>query len=916
MSRLWTTIFIFAVASLYFDTAFAAFPSASRAKWIWSRENPMDNHLKLQTRFFIKEFDLEETPVRADLTVAADDDFEIFINGKCANLPQLHNTGKYRSTPVDFDLTELLKPGKNKIVFKVVNKTLLAGLIFRGSITGASGKTVLIYSDSGTMVSDSVPGEDDKTIPSREVGDATRLPWSTRTKTYRKLMYSDEIQKADQRHAQQLVRGEILDKQLLSEPLPQVKIVYRNGMPFFNINGSLEPVLVYSGWHNNPDDLARGAKLQKLRKCGIKIISQNVFPALCKNGEKFDFSSIKQVLLETLLEIPDAYLLIGINLEPDNEWIKKHPETWVHYADTEPVTGEHPLKNPARPSPVSPLYREYMSKVLQEFFAWFKKQGVSRRIIGIRLDYGIYGEWHWYGMVQNMPDTGKDMENYFRKYLAGKYSNDAELQKAWQDKNVTLASAAVPDKNERSKRSRFSLRDPEKERKVIDYLYCMHQAMTETQIFFNSMVKNAFDNRVLTGNYSGYFFGMTFAAEGWQGNTAQILDSPAVDFHAGPYCYDPFRAMGEAGISRNVTGSYPLRNKLYILEADTRTHLTTETNRNYSANAEESSGQLMRDFCNALFHGSGIWFFDFGYSNWYDDPQIYRAFRMMYQIYAAGKNCSPVSETAVVCDFESTIYHTYSGKRSQMLYALLSGSVSELTHSGVPFDMVSFADLDHKNVKNYKAYIFLNAIYLTPQKLQIIDRLKKQNKALAFVYAPGALTGTGMNIASVSAVCGMNMRYLHTKADLRMKKNIRGRFLPDRTDFRVVDGPLFYIHDPDAEIIGYCDVRGRLLASAGFKKDGNSWILFSAGPLHEQMLREFFRRSAVHIYNSGKDVTFVNSRFAAIHTKTGGRKSLVFPHLLKEVKMLYPEQRILNTNGNRVDFQLPAKRTAILEITK
>ena len=117
MNRFFISMII-AVSALYTDSL-QALPAASRAKWIWSQENPMDNHRKLQVRYFIKEFILDEVPVNAVFTVAADDDFEIYVNGKCANIPNLHNSGAYRNAPVELDLKSFLQPGKNRIVFKV-----------------------------------------------------------------------------------------------------------------------------------------------------------------------------------------------------------------------------------------------------------------------------------------------------------------------------------------------------------------------------------------------------------------------------------------------------------------------------------------------------------------------------------------------------------------------------------------------------------------------------------------------------------------------------------------------------------------------------------------------------------------------------------------------------------------------------
>ena len=62
----------------------------------------------------------------------------------------------------------------------------------------------------------------------------------------------------------------------------------------------------------------------------------------------------------------------------------------------------------------------------------------AKRIFAYRPDFGVYHEWHYYGMAECMPDVGKAMSAAYGK--------------------------PIPSKEERLRTSAGVMRDPEKDR--------------------------------------------------------------------------------------------------------------------------------------------------------------------------------------------------------------------------------------------------------------------------------------------------------------------------------------------------------------------------------------------------------------------------------------------------------------------
>lgn len=90
-----------------------------RGQWIWSRNTPGPDYSNV---WFCKDIDLPEAPEYAAIALMADDVSDTFVNGVAVG-----STWPY-SKAFRFDITKLLKPGRNRIAVRVYNLDQAAGL--------------------------------------------------------------------------------------------------------------------------------------------------------------------------------------------------------------------------------------------------------------------------------------------------------------------------------------------------------------------------------------------------------------------------------------------------------------------------------------------------------------------------------------------------------------------------------------------------------------------------------------------------------------------------------------------------------------------------------------------------------------------------------------------------------------------
>ena len=162
-----------------------AYPAQLR--WIWFPEGQPANRAPEGTRYFRAAFTLptNAAATSAQLIINADDTCKPYVNGK----PLPHKTGGWMDFET-YDVTPLLRGGRNVLAVEAENSASAAGVIGWLAVRTGKEKRVLTVTDGTWKASDKLtpgweqPRYNDATWPAAmELGPVTMAPWG------RKLQY-------------------------------------------------------------------------------------------------------------------------------------------------------------------------------------------------------------------------------------------------------------------------------------------------------------------------------------------------------------------------------------------------------------------------------------------------------------------------------------------------------------------------------------------------------------------------------------------------------------------------------------------------------------------------------------------------------------------------------------------------------
>ncbi|MBO4345778.1 MAG: hypothetical protein J5833_08475 [Victivallales bacterium] len=715
----------------------------SKAKWIWRAGDKAEYGEKLLYR---KEIVLDNEPAAGYFNVIGDDHFDVYLNGEL-----LFKQSGFVAHTVD---AKKLRKGKNVIAAVITNDKDIAGLLVYGEIELPGRKMTLVTDGSWKVHSPDIIDADDWKQPDYESSKwplAAEVSGVTTKNVWRRLikreMFLSKEEFQEVRDAEIALEENMRSahqeaaRRLATEAKAgDVQIVRVNNVPYVSLDNGrkLSAPFFNSVSYSALEDAETYGSLQKYGGVGYEVATASARMAdLWLSEDEVDASKAENAMLHILSAFKDAYLILFIDLRPPDWFVQKYPDELIRYGSGAALEeGDDAACPVPRPSMASELWMSKSGKALEKFIRMIEASDVGKRIIGYQLNYGVYSEWHYFGMERHMPDVGGPMQKAFAKYLRKAYKDDKSLQDAWRDTSVSLDNAAIPSAEKRLLQRHDKPFAPGEDRRCLDFYDCMALAVNDCQTFFNSTVRKACARKVLVGNYSGYFFSMPYPAVAFQTRTPEMLDSPAVDYQVSPFSYYLWhRGSGGTGLPRSPFETYALHGKLEILEADNRTHQATTRSGNDCKDANDSIGQICREFCNALTRGCALWYYDFNVW-WYDYPEYYELFPKLLQIWKEGNDARRISQVAAVCDFDSIPYHTAAANSNKFTDTIIGEACNELYYAGAPFDSILLEDIGKAATPEYKLYVFFNLVNVTPEKRQVVEKLLESGATLLFVCAP------------------------------------------------------------------------------------------------------------------------------------------------------------------------------------
>ncbi|MDO8368145.1 MAG: beta-galactosidase [Saprospiraceae bacterium] len=707
----------------------------------------------------------------------------------------------------------------------------------------------------------------------------------------------------------------LLPSLLLAQRPQSAEIRLLNGQPTLYVNQQPELPFMYAlthvtggrwSWEELP-----AHNLRRMGEAGIRLFQVDLWlEDIWKEKEKqLDMALAKRQIRGVLDACPGGAVVVRLHLNAPIWWNRTHPEECVQYANgpVEDLPVGLPFNHEdgdilrgSRASLASQLWRVEAGKKLQEFCRSLARAREGKAVIGIHIAGGVYGEWHPWGFIKQEPDMSEPMQVAFRKWLKNKYGSDENLQTAWGSNQYKVANATVPDSNERRCCADGFFLDPASEQRVMDFYRCQQAVIADDIEFFCRIAKEHWGRPLITGVFYGYMqFGLCRQAMNGHLEARRLLQSPWIDYFAGPPSYyGPCRKAGGSGMQRAPIRSIQLHGKMWFDEIDNG-YLQDKRERDFVRSDLLGDTNylplLQRSLWLPLVQNCGLWLYDFGprrNTGWWDSPMYREEIKRSLHYFRSkyGRATKPESQAAdalVVWDTES--YYAVKNVNTKICEKGLDAAAEELQCSGVALDHIYLFDLQHIDLNNYKAIVFMNAWVLTPGQRQFIrDSVAQNGRTLIWNYGAGYSDGVRIGKALTEQVTGISLQ--HEK----MERNpvwVMGR---DTVENPEPLDPLLLVSDSGAvSLAALQDKGGVTIARKNFP---NHTMVYAAVPLHRSaVFRELLLKAGCAVLNKAPDATFASSNHVVLHTGTGGKRIL----RLK--------------NGKTLELELPKIATRLLD---
>ena len=385
---------------------------------------------------------------------------------------------------------------------------------------------------------------------------------------------------------------------------------------------------------------------------GVRVFLSNL-PVGWVDEDTYDFSSLDETLDRLFSELPDAYYIPRLRLDPPFAWMEKYPEELCVFEgeSTDPevirelvrqgrITSTYDMKAEPRPNGLQPVLLDEpiglqsfsskkwlcdAEKALEAVIDHIMSGPHADRFVGFHICFGGTCELlHWGNGGERIGDFSTKHTDAFYEWAIAKYGSPEALSAAWQMPKLNRERFAVPDAAKR-------FRKP----KTISELYfadgtgCM---VRDYELFHSESVAESFlvlakkAKEMCPELAVGVFYGY----EGYgHEHLDKILSSDYVDYLTAPKLYDDPEPGGRGGSVAKIASV--MNKKLWIEEIDNRPHTAWDPRKFAShisvepaKNLEESANVLWREMCKLEQEGASFWWMDQGDAKhrWYDSDEL------------------------------------------------------------------------------------------------------------------------------------------------------------------------------------------------------------------------------------------------------------------------------------------------------
>ena len=502
----------------------------------------------------------------------------------------------------------------------------------------------------------------------------------------------------------------------------------------------------------------------------------------------------------------------------------------------------------------------------------------------------------------------------YRRWLQNKYSSVQVLNTSWKSEYVDFTDIPMPSLAERAYPMCGSLRDPDKEKHVLDF----YEFYGDELAFFVWRLcmegKRITDGKKLMGVFYGNISICT--TELSHNSMNLLLQCDEIDFFASPFCYTDNRGPAHDWPFQATLESAHLHGKPWFVEADVRTFLSRpisqcmpyanpEVNKAYDGpvwlgpeTVEGSLGDMLKAFSRILTHNAALWWFDM-WGGWYDHEALMDFHRWAYPFYeniVHNGRATPRAQLAVFIDEKAL---SGFSPRDSMAHAVCYQQIVELGWLGAPYDCYLLSDFKAVDPTRYRMAMLLSPAGLTEGQRKHLAYWKKDGRTVLFTGYTSYFFGHMGEETDIA--------YEMSDSIVVLRANYGSEVYPEGT----VSGPAIRLHPDAGDVPLSFDETENPMAMLHRSSDYQTvWSIVPQVPC--SIVRDMMLLSGAHIYCHSRDNVYAGGDLVIIHACSKGVKRIFLPSIGKAYDVFTGER--LPGTELWVEIEMQVGQTCMLRL--
>ncbi len=589
------------------------------------------------------------------------------------------------------------------------------------------------------------------------------------------------------------------------------------------------------------------------RDAGVNLVSYSAPNCWTSPEQPLDWRPLDDLCRQIVEVNPKVLLVPRVNANAPDWWLRQNPEALMVYDTNQPghfASVSHRAYRAAAAAHLEKLCRHLM-QAFPEHFAGVHPCGQNT------------GEWFYEGSWER-PLSGYDpaAREAFRAWL--KERGDADF-----------ATAEPPTADERRAHPNGFLRDPARERRLIEFARFQQREMADMVLALAAAARRGSDGKKLVVFFYGYQFEFPPLANGAATSghyaLAPVLKSKDIDILCSPISYFDREWLGTAP---SMSPAESVRNAgiLWLNEDDSRTHLDTRTTEHVQegglVNLRQTQQVMLRNTAQAALRGFGTWWMDLPGEGWFNDAAIWEEQKRLRPVeQAMVKRAQPFAPEIAAIVGEDSLCHLTGGS-SLAAKPLIYDGRAALGRCGAPYGQFALPDALAGNVPA-KLQFFLASWSLTPADRQALIANRPRNTTRVWCYAPGYLLPSRTDIGAMNDVTGFKHRAVSpNSAEATPTEAGRKLGLTKPWGPKEAVQPLFTVDATGVETLAtYQD--GSPAVALRRSKSGLD-VFLGVPALTPELVRAFAKMSGVHLFTEENAAVWAAEGFLSVQAHTSG----------------------------------------------